>query len=416
MTDMTQYINPASIESLPKQAFDACAECAESLYREHVRLPEAEYFLDVLNAHFDPAPKERPGIIVFGTNFPMELVHALTGKPPYWVVGGSRVLQDASNESVPRDTDPVTRAALGELFAHEEWRETALVVVPCSSDARRKAAYLLQSRGWKVVTIWIPAVKDSLSHKSFLSELSHAVDAICRHAGKRYSVFALDKSAKYFNDIRADLQAFRDAARENEYAMPGPMWMAVLDSFFLCRDLDEWHDRLKQLTRAIQAAPPQRDDHPRVLLIGSPIFFPNYKIPELLSTTGVTICETVDCRTGIFGGNFGSEEKGLAALAHDYFEHDSSSAFVRNDQLAEAIRAAVERSRPDGVIWHVLKGQIEYDFELQRCEGYFEENDLPVIRLETDYQYQDVEQLRIRIEAFAELLTQKRTEKGAAEP
>ena len=54
-----------------------------------------------------------------------------------------------------------------------------------------------------------------------------------------------------------------------------------------------------------------------------------------------------------------------------------------------------------------------HPFPRNRCEPYFEEKNLPVIRLETDYQYQDVEQLRIRIEAFSELLVQKRKEKGA---
>ena len=33
---------------------------------------------------------------------------------------------------------------------------------------------------------------------------------------------------------------------------------------------------------------------------------------------------------------------------------------------------------------------------------------IPVFRLETDYQYQDVEQLRIRMEAFTEMLEQNR--------
>ena len=32
---------------------------------------------------------------------------------------------------------------------------------------------------------------------------------------------------------------------------------------------------------------------------------------------------------------------------------------------------------------------------------------MPVFRLETDYQQQDVEQLRIRMEAFAEMLRQQ---------
>ena len=64
-----------------------------------------------------------------------------------------------------------------------------------------------------------------------------------------------------------------------------------------------------------------------------------------------------------------------------------------------------------GIVWHVLKGQIEYDFELPKIEALATEYDVPVIRLETDYQQQDVEQLRIRLEAFAEMLGQRNQER-----
>lgn len=410
---MTQYTKMIDVESLLNQAFDVCAENIENLRQDYVRIPEMEYFLNVLKTHFDPKVKRKPEIVVFGTDFSMELVKSITGCPPYWVPGGSRVLQYFSDEFVPRDTDPVTRAALGKLFANKEWKKSTLVVIPCSSDAQRKAAYLLQNQGWKVVTIWIPAVKDLVSHKSFLSELDHAVRTICRHVGKRYSVFSLNKSVKYFNNIRTSIQMFLNAAYDNESVMPGILRMAVMDSFFMCDNLDEWELNLKKLTAAIKLAPVARTNQPRVLLIGSPVFFPNYKIPNLLSISNIEICGNIDCRTGMFKEKFGAKEKGLETLAQYYFEHDSSSAFVHNEKLQEAIRDAVEQNKPDGIIWHVLKGQIEYDFELQRCEGYFEEKGLPVIRLETDYQYQDIEQLRIRIEAFAELLTQKQKEKGA---
>ena len=78
--------------------------------------------------------------------------------------------------------------------------------------------------------------------------------------------------------------------------------------------------------------------------------------------------------------------------------------------MAECIR----KKNIDGVVWHVLKGQIEYDFELERMEELFEKHDIPVFRLETDYNKQDIEQLRIRMEAFAEVLEQKKYRKGAA--
>lgn len=293
----------------------------------------------------------------------------------------------------------------------EQTRQSALVIVPCSSDAQRKVAYFLQQQGWKVVTVWIPGVKDSATHQAFLSEMDHTIRAICRHVGKRYSAWMLHRAVEYMNQLRSDIHAFLMAAARSEQSIPGRMRMAVLDSYYMCSDVEAWRTHLKTLTAALPES--GQANTPRVLVIGSPIYFPNFKIPSLLADAGVEICGSIDSRSGQYeGADEHQPEKRLAALAHYYFEHDSSSAFVQNLELISAIRHYVEQTTPDGIIWHVLKGQIEYDFELNRCEKYFEEQDLPVIRLETDYQYQDVEQLRIRIEAFGELLTQKRREHG----
>jgi len=139
MGNMTDRIDSVSTKSLLRQAFDVCADQTRELVSRLEPLPEAVYFLELMRAHYDAEISPAPKVIVFGTDFPTELVHSLTGEAPWHLTGGSRILQEYSDDSVPRDTDPVTRAALGELFAHEDWRETALVIVPCSSDAQRKA-------------------------------------------------------------------------------------------------------------------------------------------------------------------------------------------------------------------------------------------------------------------------------------
>lgn len=50
-----------------------------------------------------------------------------------------------------------------------------------------------------------------------------------------------------------------------------------------------------------------------------------------------------------------------------------------------------------------------------RFEELFEKLDIPVFRLETDYNYLDIEQLRIRLEAFSEILNQSRYRKYGKE-
>lgn len=400
----------ANLEGLIRQAFNVCNDSSDGL----CPLPECEYFINTAKKYFseESLTTAEPQVIVLGTDFPLEIVHSLTGKPPYWIIGGNNAFNAVSDEDVPRDTDPVTRSSLGQLLSMEKSKDSALVVIPSSSDAHRKTAYYLSHLGWKVVTVWIPAIKDDATHKGFLSELEHSISVICRHVGKRYSQRSLEKSTEYMNSLRESIHEFLAVSHENEPLMPGRVRMAILDSFFMTDELDEWHENLKKLTNAIRGV--GEVNTPRVLVIGSPIYFPNHKIPSLLADAGVEICGNIDSRSGQYEGITEHKiKKGLDQVAHFYFEHDSSSAFVWNHELMQAIRHYVEKTHPDGIIWHVLKGQIEYDFELNRCEKFFEENDLPVIRLETDYQYQDVEQLRIRIEAFSELLSQKKAEKGA---
>ena len=96
------------------------------------------------------------------------------------------------------------------------------------------------------------------------------------------------------------------------------------------------------------------------------------------------------------------------------YRNDCSSAYINNEVLYHAVAECIRKKNIDGVVWHVLKGQIEYDFELERMEELFEKHDIPVFRLETSYNKQDIEQLRIRMEAFAEVLEQKKYRKGEA--
>ncbi len=63
-----------------------------------------------------------------------------------------------------------------------------------------------------------------------------------------------------------------------------------------------------------------------------------------------------------------------------------------------------EEFKIDGIIYHVLKGCVIYDFELIRVEKIMKGKNIPVLRIETDYSPEDIEQLRTRVEAFVEML------------
>ena len=140
----------------------------------------------------------------------------------------------------------------------------------------------------------------------------------------------------------------------------------------------------------------------------------NYKIPFLFEELNINIKGSVhpaeallsatrmDCSMCQTMGSL------LNGLADDILCHDMSPAFTENRTMFEYAKGLLEAHRFDGVVFHILKGQIEYDFELSKMHDYLTNMNLPIFRLETDYNYQDIEQLRIRIEAFGEMLDHRR--------
>jgi benzoyl-CoA reductase/2-hydroxyglutaryl-CoA dehydratase subunit BcrC/BadD/HgdB len=153
-----------------------------------------------------------------------------------------------------------------------------------------------------------------------------------------------------------------------------------------------------------------------VLIAGSPVIFPNEKLPLLLEASGLALVDTVNALSAHlemsvpklprFGGVVGL----LLQMAQSRLPQDASGAWTVNHGLLNELKHKLDSLRVDGVVYHVLKGQIELDFELPRIEALCERYGIPVFRLETDYQQQDVEQLRIRMEAFAEMLRQQNME------
>ncbi len=104
----------------------------------------------------------------------------------------------------------------------------------------------------------------------------------------------------------------------------------------------------------------------------------------------------------------------MSKLAERFYQSDCSGSYAKNGALQAAALEILNSRNIDGVVYCVLKGQIEYDFELERMESLFGQKNIPVFRLETDYNQQDVEQLRIRMEAFSEMLHQRQFQMGVA--
>ena len=80
------------------------------------------------------------------------------------------------------------------------------------------------------------------------------------------------------------------------------------------------------------------------------------------------------------------------------------ATFADNQRRIYRVRQLIRDYRIQDVIYHVLRGCLVYDYEYQALEEEMGKLGIPIIRVETDYNEEDVEQLRIRVEAFIELI------------
>ena len=386
------------------------------LYSENSGLRGLKWFLDTAY-RWAYRPDEHK-VVVLGTAVPEELVLA-AGAEPHWLIGGSLGSVEWSEELVPRDTDPVSRSILGYINRPEIKYSDSLFVIPLTNDSMRKIAYILKSEGRKICLVDIPPDrKDKSAAEKYTKQMKDMCAAISAVTGVKVTRSSIISSMKVVSGARAVLQDFFEVSRGRTDIITDSARMFVQNSYYMTDSIDEWTYHVIDLTREIEyyAAHSIRIEkrRPAVMLCGSPVLFPNYKLPFLIRDAGLEIVESVDY-TAVKSQMvykrkmmYGNRDRLIKTISSEWLKYDSSASYIRNDVLYDNISAIAQRGEIEGVVCHILKGQIEYDFELERIESMLSEYGIPVFRLETDYQYQDVEQLRIRMEAFSEMLVQNR--------
>ena len=402
------------------------------LWKENGSVKGFRYFADTAYRYsvLGSSDDVQPEVLVLGPGIPKALLRAFHIHYRY-LLGGSHTMTAWSDELVPRDTDPVSRSILGSIFAPEGARFAgSLFIIPVSSDSMRKIAYLLKEEGRKIFTLDVPPDHaDPRSIAMWEKQLIRMMEAIAAHTRRRISHRKIRDAVRCISLARYQLREFlREENRPDvRHTITGSGKLLIQNSYYFADDLDNWGKQLQILRQetgglrgdAHKTAEPKRaGDRPRILLTGSPIYFPNYKIPFLIEDAGLSIRSCLDVSTIrqeelMSAKSLRTTAQAVHALAASSLAHDASAAYTCNDALRAALYREIRSGQIDRIIFHILKGQIEYDFEMTRMEEMFEYYDIPVFRLETDYQDHDIEQLRIRLEAFREMLSQARCSFGS---
>lgn len=358
---------------------------------------------------------QKAGGKVFGTfcvYVPDEIVVAcggavtgLCGGSQFWVPDGEKVL--------PSDMCPLIKASLGAHFGKTcPYFSVADIYVGETTCDGKKKAYEILVADKETYVMDVPQMKRPKDIAKWADEIADFARKVEEVTGKELTAENLAESIKIHNNKRRALARVYETRKADPVPISGKdallmTQIAFFDDPVRCAEManklaEELEDRVKEGVGVFPAGTK------RILLTGTPLAVPNWKLHHVVETSGaVVVCEEMCTGTRYFENLVDETQTTLEgqfrALSERYMKNNCA-CFTPNEGRIDDILRLAREYKVDGVIDTNLKFCTLYDVEKSAVAKALEEEGIPVLSLETDYTDNDVEQLRTRVGAFVEML------------
>ncbi|MDR2450291.1 MAG: 2-hydroxyacyl-CoA dehydratase family protein [Candidatus Accumulibacter sp.] len=370
---------------------------------------EFDAFLELLSDTSDAAAARRSGrpvLKLLCVQAPLELIHA-AGFHPFRVFGGSLAAAALAAGNLPALTCPLLRAVLGELRLKAS--PAAGWILPTTCDWVVKFPEMLRLSGVEdspqIEWLELPRLKSRPdSRERWLTEIWRLKEFLEKLAGRKIGRKTLLESIGRYARAAAARQKLREARIEGRLS---PLWFMLVMSAFFLDEAGGWAARVERLLPALTRR--RENSGGRIFLAGSPIVFPNFKLPLLLEEAGLTavaddLCSSERLFPGTLTTGDGSVFGLVSALAGSYHQGCLCPVFADNERRINNILNQRREAAFQGVVLGVLKGCHPYDLESYSLEEPLKAQGLKFIRLETDYTQEDRQNLLTRLEAYRETI------------
>jgi benzoyl-CoA reductase/2-hydroxyglutaryl-CoA dehydratase subunit BcrC/BadD/HgdB len=356
----------------------------------------------------------RKVIGTFCVYVPEELILAVDGVD-IGLCAGAEVGSDEAEKYIPRNTCALIKAFMGFKLAGlcPYIQTTDLIVGETTCDGKKKAYEIFDElTGGKVYVMEIPNKKDEDGITLWRNEVRRFADRLEELTGRKISLEKLKEASRIVNEKRKALQRLSllrafdpspvsglDALLINQVSFYDDPVRFTAKVSELCDELDE------RVRRRIGVA---GKGSPRILISGSPMAIPNWKLHAIIEGSGATVVGEESCvGERNFGtllhDDFSSIEEGVQKIADRYMTINCA-CFTPNEGRLKDIVSMAKRLKADGVIHYALQFCTPYMMESYKAKKVVEAMGVPFLRIETDYSMEDMGQLKTRVEAFLEMI------------
>ncbi len=317
---------------------------------------------------------------------------------------------------IPRNTCSLIKAFMGFKLAGlcPYVESTDLIVGETTCDGKKKAYESFGEITGKVYVMELPSMKNPASRALWRAEVARFGEKMAALSGRPLTVEGLREGARLVNGKRRALQ------RLSRLRAADPAPISGLDAL-LVNQISFYDDpaRFAEMTNrlcdeletrvagGIGVAP---KGAPRVLLSGSPMAIPNWKLHSIIEGSGAVVVGEESCvgernHRDLLDENFPTVAGAFDRIAERYLGIDCA-CFTPNDARLDNIRRMKETLKANGVVHYALQFCTPYMMEGLRAERKLKAEGVPFLGIETDYSAADAGQVTTRVQTFLEMLRQ----------
>jgi len=285
------------------------------------------------------------------------------------------------------------------------------VIGETTCDGKKKM-YEILAEYHPTYVMEVPQKKTPLGRELFLDELRGLKAKLEEETGVTITAERLAAASALVEAKRRALRRLHNARKTRPAPISGLDALLVAQIAFyddaarFTENVNALCDELEARIATGEGVAPA--DAPRILVSGSPMAIPNWKLHRILEDSGAVVVGEESC-TGTryfspaLAANDGSLDTQLAAIADRQLE-THCACFTPNDERIDDIRTLAGGWAADGVVHYNLQFCHTFANEAIKVEKALAKDDIPLLRIETDYSDEDMGQLKTRVDAFLEMI------------
>lgn len=322
---------------------------------------------------------------------------------------------------LPRDICPLIKSSLGfKVLGLSYFELCDAVIIPTTCDGKKKLGEILSD----YLPVWIlqlPNTKDNPQSKElWFIEVNLLKKKIEKLTGNKVTTVKLKQAIELLHKRTEVFRKLYEIRKSKKPVITERDTLLVVQTSFY-DDINRWIEKTEKLCIELEKNVKNGKSvcdtgMPRLLLAGAPIIFPNYKLINIIEEFAIIVTDEICSGTQQLYNPVEVDEWTmdgmLKAIAERYLLPSICPCFTKSDDRIDRLLQMREDFGVDGAVYHQLRLCQLYDMEFNRVKQVLEDNGIPMLKIQTDYSQEDVEQIRTRVEAFLELIKTRKEKKG----